>query len=97
MMDGDLKSLREMWPRPRVGQHVKLKNGKVAQIVTVRKARDVLNTKTEVEAMLMGPTCKAIFGSEWLDIYYEASVILPGENDVRWVTPTDVESIVDET
>jgi hypothetical protein len=78
-----------------VGQVVKLRNGKKGQVITVLKARDVLKTKTDVEALLLGPQCQARFGEHWLDIYYEADVLFPGKVTLSKVSTMDVVEILD--
>jgi hypothetical protein len=91
-----LAAMKEMWPRPRVGQWVKLKkNGKHAEVIQVTKARDVLKMMTEMQALLLGPRNQALYGIHWLDIYYEAIVMVPGSMMQQTVTPNDVEEIVD--
>jgi len=91
-----LAAMKKMWPRPRIGQCVRLKkNGKVAEVITVTKARDVLKGMTEMNALLMGPRCQALYGIHWLDIYYEAIVQVPGTMIQQTVTPIDVEEIVE--
>lgn len=96
-MTGDSSSpLGDMWPRPRVGQFVKLrKNGTLAEVIIVTKARDVLKSKTELQALLLGPKCQALYGVQWLDVYYEAIVRIPGTASQFTVTPVDIDGIVD--
>lgn len=88
-----MSGLASQWPRPRVGQYVILRSGKVGEVVTVRKARDVLRGMNEVEAMLLGPKSQALYGVGWMDVYYEADVRIG--HDLRKVTPSDVERILD--
>lgn len=85
----------ESWPRVRVGQRVRLR-GKEAlyQVVGVRRARDVLRGLDELSAMLLGPKCRALYGVNWLEIYYEADVRI-GETAVVTVTPNNVEQVFD--
>jgi hypothetical protein len=91
-----LETMKAMWPRPRIGQHVRLKkNGRVAEVVMVTKARDVLKSMTEMEALLLGPRCQALYGIHWLDIYYEAIVMVPGTMMQQTIKPTDVDAIVE--
>lgn len=73
---------------------MKLRSGKVLEIITVRKARDVLKGMQEVEAMMMGPKMQALYGKHWLEIYYEAEAIRPGVPRIVKVTPVDVEEIL---
>lgn len=89
-----IAKLLVMWPRPRVGQRVKLHNGKVAEVLTLRKARDVLKGMTELDATLMGPKQQALYGKYWLEIYYEAEIMGPGAMGIAVVTPSQVESIL---
>ena len=91
-----LEAMRQMYPRPRVGQYVKLKRGgPAAEVIIVRKARDVLKTMNEMQAMLLGPKCQALYGVYWLDVYYEAIVMVPGAMVQQTVTPIDIEAILD--
>lgn len=87
-----------MYPRPRVGQRVKLKTGRVVEIVTVRRAREVLSVMTEVEAMAMGPTMQALYGRHWLEVFFRAEAMVPGtarrQPSIMNVEPVDIESIL---
>lgn len=88
--------LDESWPRPRIGQFVRLrKNGKLAEVVLVQKARDVLRGMTELDAILLSPKCQALYGVHWLEIYYEAQVRLEGTETMITVTPNEVEQVID--
>lgn len=91
-----VEKLQEMYPRPRVGQRVKLRKGggKVVEIVTVRRARDVLKGMQEHQAMMMGPSMQALYGVHWMEVYYEAEAIVPGVPRILRVTPVDIESIL---
>jgi len=82
------------WPRVRVGQRVRLlKNGAEGEVVGVRQARDVLRTMTEMDAIMLGPKCQALYGSRWLDVYYEADVRL-GEGALVTVGPNGIELVL---
>jgi hypothetical protein len=83
-----------MYPRPRVGQRVQLRNGKIAEVINVRKARDVIRLKNEVEAVLMGQRYRAIFGIHWLDVYYEADAIMESTQAIVIVKTLDVDKIL---
>lgn len=88
-------NLADSWPRPRVGQRVKLRrNGKVLEVITVRTARDVLRSMTELQAIEMGPKNSALYGVNWLEIYYEAEVRLPDAVEIITVTPNEVEEVI---
>lgn len=91
-----VEALQAMYPKPRVGQRVKLRSGKVLEIITVRKARDVLKGMQEIDAVVMGPRMQALYGRHWLDVYYEAEAMRPGIPAIVKVTPVDVEEIVRE-
>jgi hypothetical protein len=78
-----------------VGQKLRLRNGKIVEVIVVRTARDVLRNMTEMEAILMGPKNSALYGVNWLDIYYEAEVRVPNTVAIAMVTPNDVEVILD--
>lgn len=86
--------LSSSWPRVRVGQRVRLlKNGADGEVVGVRLARDVLRTMTEMDAILLGPKCQALYGVGWIDIYYEADVRL-GEGALVTVGPNGIERVL---
>lgn len=87
--------IRAIWPRPRVGDHIRLKNGKVVEVITIQAARDVLKSKTEMEAELMGPQLRAIYGDWWIEVYYEAMVADLNGYNVGIVNPQDVSCIED--
>lgn len=83
------------WPRPRIGQKVRLRNGRIGEVISVRTARDVLRTMTEDDALAMGPRTAALYGANWLEIYYEADVRPPNSMNMYTVRPNDVEAILD--
>ena len=89
-----IRKLRELHPRPRIGQRVKLrKTGRIAEVIGVRKARDVIRFKNEVEALMMASRLQASFGSFWIEVYYEADIII---GDVMTTVNTiDVEEVLD--
>ncbi len=98
MTDSQLDTLLELHPKPRVGQLVKLRKrgrvgGKIGEVITVRKARDVLRLKTDVTATMLGHRLKAQFGSRWIDVYYEADIMV-GDVLITVSTP-DVDSILE--
>lgn len=67
-----------MWPQPRVGQRVKLRNGHTCEVYTVRSAKDILKSKTEAQALVMIAEVQASFGQHWTEVYYEADVYWRG-------------------
>jgi hypothetical protein len=82
------------WPRPRIGTRVHLKNGVSGEVISVRSAADVLRGKTEMDAMIMGPRMRALYGSQWMSVYYEADIILDGdEGEMKTVTTQDIERV----
>lgn len=68
-------SLIDSWPRPSVGQHVRLHTGVVVEVVMVRGAIAVLKTLTETVAYALTSRGRATYGKNWLDVYYVADVI----------------------
>jgi len=70
-------SLIEQYPCPRVGQRVKLHDGRVATVVTVLKANSVLKMMTEAEAIALATNAQSCFGQNWRDVYYHADVMYP--------------------
>jgi hypothetical protein len=90
-----MTAISESWPKVRVGQRVRLrKNGAVGEVVGVRRARDVLRCLTELQAILLGPKCQALYGSGWLEIYYEADVRVGDSLVVSAITPNDIEQVL---
>lgn len=78
-----MPSLIEQYPLPRVGQSVRLHDGKVAKVVNVFKANAVLKMMTEVEAIALSTNAQARFGQNWRDVYYHLDVMFPsGAMDV---------------
>lgn len=78
-----------------MGQKLRLRNGRIVEVIVVRKARDLLREMTELQATLMGSKNSALYGIHWLDIYYEAEVRVPNAVGTATVTPNDVEAILD--
>lgn len=95
MSDEALKRVQAMWPRPRVGQQVRTRSGRVGEVITVAKARDIIRSKSEVEAMMMAPRLQASFGKHWLDVYYEADVVFSGRLGIQRVSALDVEEVLE--
>lgn len=90
-----IAKLQELHPRPRIGQRLKLrKGGKIVEVIGVRNARAILRLKNEVEALLMGPRLQAAFGSYWIEVYYEADVVV-GDSAMITVNTMDVEAVLD--
>jgi hypothetical protein len=88
-------NMDRMWPRPRVGQKVKLRNGKVAEVIQVRAARDVLKSLNEVQAILARSKMSASLGTHWLDIYYEADVTIRGTAmSIKTISTMDVVEVM---
>ena len=83
-----------MYPRPRVGQRVRLKNGRLVEILAVRRAREVLSTLQEHQAMMLGPKMQALYGRHWLEVYFEAEAIVPGVPRILKVEPVDIDRIL---
>lgn len=72
-----MTSLIEQYPLPRVGQSVKLHNGRTAKVVNVFKANAVLKMMTEVEAIALATNAQARFGQHWREVYYHLDVMFP--------------------
>lgn len=88
-----LEDLKKQWPRPRVGERVKLFGTRhIGEVVAVRGARDVLKLMKEVQAMRFGPDSQATYGPHWMDIYYQADVIV--QKKLRTVEPSEVEKVL---
>jgi hypothetical protein len=81
------------WRRPRVGQRVKLRGGKVVEVVTVRTCNNILRLLTEDRAMVLGSKLRATYGHDWQKVYYEAEAMVKGRPVV--FRPNDVVEILD--
>jgi len=69
--------LTEQYPRPKVGQSVRMHNGRVGKVVTVYKADSVLKMMKESEAIGLATNAQARFGQNWRDVYYQADIMYP--------------------
>jgi hypothetical protein len=88
-----IEDLKRQWPRPRIGERVKLWNTEhLGEVVSVRGASAVLSTMREIQAMRFGPDVQATYGPHWKEIYYQADVII--HNQLRTVEPREVEKIL---
>lgn len=89
-----MPSLIEQYPRPKVGQHVKLHTGQMAVVLAVYKANAVLKMMSEIGAIALASRAQARFGHKWRDVYYQADVMYPsGTMDI--IDTSKVESIFD--
>lgn len=73
-----MTSLIDTYPRPKVGQYVRLHNGATAVVVTVYKANSVLKMMSEVEAIALASRAQSRFGHKWRDVYYHADILYSG-------------------
>jgi hypothetical protein len=87
-----LEDLLRQWPRPRVGERVRLSDGTVVEVIAVRGAKTRLKLMTEPEAMRFGPDTQASYGPHWMSIYYQADVLIGGA--LRHIEPKDVEEVL---
>ena len=88
-----LEDLKQQWPKPRIGERVKLWNSDhICEVVSVRSASDVLSTMREIQAIRFGPDVQATYGPYWMDIYYQADIRYI-HNTIRTVEPREVEKI----
>lgn len=72
-----IKTLQELHPRPRIGQRVKLKETvRLGEVIAVRRGRDVIRFMDEVQALQMHGRLQAAFGSFWIEVYYEADILV---------------------
>lgn len=77
--------------RPRVGQIVKLRDGRRGEVMAVRRARDVLAVLAEGPAMGFGLSCRSTYGMNWMDHYFQADVLIRGE--IVIAEPYGIESV----
>ena len=88
-----IEDLKKQWPRPRVGERVKLWSTKhIGEVISVRSAGQVLTLMKEVQAMRFGPDSQATYGPHWMEIYYQADVLV--RDKIKMVEPRDVESVL---
>lgn len=88
-----VEAIREQWPRPRVGERVKLhERGQVGDVASVRGAKTVLRSMREIQALRFGPEQQATYGPHWMEIYYQADVYVRGK--LRVVEPRDVAEVL---
>lgn len=82
------------WIAPRVGEKVKLRDGRTVEVTLVRRCNDVLRLLTEDKAKMLGAQLMATYGFEWQSIYYEANAFGP-RNKALTFRPNDVVEILD--
>lgn len=70
-----MPSLIDQYPLPRVGQSVRLYDGRTAKVINVFKANSVLKMMTEVEAIALATNAQARFGQNWREVYYHLDVM----------------------
>lgn len=89
-----MTSLIEQFPLPKVGQSVRLYDGKTAKVVNVYKANAVLKMMTEAQAIGLATNAQARFGVYWRDVYYQADVMYPsGAMDI--IDTSEVKEVFD--
>lgn len=91
-----MSGLIDQWPRPRVGQVVKLHDGRRGTVVVVRKANAVLKAMGEGEALLLSANQRARFGQNWREVYYQADIIFQ-TGVLHTIDTSHVESIHEPT
>lgn len=77
-----------------MGQGVRTRHGKIGDVVVVLRGVEALRPKTEVQILELGPSMMASLGTNWMNLYYEATIQLPNMEMVV-VTPRDVEEILE--
>ena len=87
-----LEALLKQWPRPRVGERVRLRNGKIADVLAVRGAMALIKMMTDAQPLQFWPMIQATYGTEWKKIYYQADIMIDGA--FRQVEPRDVEEVL---
>lgn len=88
--------LQEQWRRPRVGQVVRLGDGRTATVVMVRSANMVLKLLSEAEAYVLSAHERARFGQNWRDVYYQAEVVFES-GIMNTVSTSQVVEILEST
>lgn len=81
--------------RPRIGQWVETKGGVHGEVLAVTKGADALRAKTELQILVLGPSMMAAIGSDWMRLYYEATVQLDNGR-LEVLTPRDVARIYEK-
>lgn len=87
-----LEDLFKQWPRPRVGERVRLRNGKIAEVLSVRGAIAIIKTMTDMQALQFWPMIQATYGPKWKQVYYQADIMVDGI--LRQIEPRDVEEVL---
>lgn len=88
------EKLEALWPRVRVGQRVRVRGGKIAEVISVSRARDVLLQLNDDQAVRLGARCASTYGPHWMKVYYEATCRIPGTMSTIKVSPNDIEAIL---
>jgi len=70
-----------------------LKNGGIAEVVIVRKPKDILRAMTERQALAFSSRVRSIYGAKWIQFYYQAEVMVGDQ--LTTVEPNMVKSISD--
>ena len=70
-----MTGLEKQYPMPRIGQFVRLHDGRDAKVVSVRNANAVLKLMKEDQAIVLATNAQSRFGHLWRDVYYHADVM----------------------
>lgn len=85
--------------RPRIGQQVQLfRDDKWYEVISLRRAKQVLEALSEEQAMESRTRMSANMGPDWVKYYYEADVLPVGAHSIPTlivVNTTEIKDIRD--
>ena len=74
----------------KIGDRIKLLNGEEGEVVFCENAISILRQMNEGQAMQFGPEKQAIYGKNWINVYFRADVALDNGKIVT-IEPNDVD------
>jgi len=83
-------------PWPRIGQNVHLKSGATGHVISIARGADALRGRTDVEILMLGVTMQTELGANWMNDYYEATIVKDKDDAIEVVTPKEVQSVTDQ-
>ena len=82
-------------PWPRIGQNVTLKSGAKGHVISIARGADALRARTEVEILILSASMQTELGANWMNLYYEATIVREPNDVIEVVTPREVASVSD--
>lgn len=59
---------------PRMGERVRTREGAFGEVFAIIRGVDAIRAKSEVDVHLLNSRMRIVFGPEWPDHYYEATI-----------------------